>query len=100
MIYRIERITDYAGNDRADGRYPQRVGREGHVRQISPGMPLVFAYIEPDVGTLVTSPVVSVMPAGRRLLRVKTQRSVYYLAEVEARDPEWPEPIDWEESDE
>lgn len=96
VLYKIARITDRTGADITSGRYPKRVGREGHILHVlQVGEPLYFGYIEPDCGTLITSVVVTARPTGHGIT-VETANSVYHLTQVEAGRPEWPEPIDRE----
>lgn len=99
MLYRIERITNCAGEDREDCRSLARIGREGHLMPIAADEPMAFVYAEPNVGTLQTSGVVWIRPT-QRGITVRTHHSIYYLSEVEARDNVWPEPIDREDEDE
>lgn len=95
-LYRIERITDHAGNDRTGGKYPQRVGREGHLMPLTTGQSMAFTYEEPDCGTLVTSPIMFVSSFAPGV-KVQTRHSIYYFTAVESGEETWPEPIDWED---
>ncbi len=97
MLYRIEEISARQGNGETDERDLQRIGREGYILQLERGCPMVFAYTDPYNGALVTSETAYILPE-QHGIRVTTQRRVYHLREVEARSPEWPEPVDWEEA--
>lgn len=96
MLYKIDRITDLAGHDRLDGRYPQRIGREGYIMPLVMGQPMAFVYAEPYAGTLVTTQISAFLPAPRGL-KVWTKGGIYHFAEVEVGEDAWPEPVDWEE---
>lgn len=86
MLYRIARITRLNGNPMMNPDTVKRIGREGHATQMAVGLPLLFSYAAPDVGTLRTTPVVKIRERPGRTIQVSTKHSVYYLQEVEARE--------------
>ncbi len=85
-IYIIKRITDHAGNDKTEGRYPLRIGRRFAfgLGEPSHGMIMAICYRprqnDDYSGTLHTSVVQKVAHNGDELI-VTTKNSIYYFQE-------------------
>ena len=79
MICKIDRITDRTDHPVKPRNY--LTGRTGRLVELDEGHPLVI-----DFGgtSLVTSPVADIRQS-RRMIRVQTRRTVYYLREEEDR---------------
>lgn len=79
MICKIDRITDRTDHPVKPRNY--LAGRTGRLVELDEGHPLVI-----DFGgtSLVTSPVADIRQS-RRMIRVQTRRTVYYLREEEDR---------------
>lgn len=96
MLYRIDRITSRTGAELTDKRYQKRIGREGHLMPLASGEPMILIYAEPDVGTLVTSPVCWCQQLSDNTISVKTRNAVYQLRQLGTAASEYPTPIDRE----
>lgn len=79
MFYRIEAVNELTGEPAEDQRARERVGREGRIMQLEPGLSMVMRYEEPYDGKgLITSKVQKVSRRGEEL-RVATKNHVYIL---------------------
>lgn len=85
MIIKIEKITDYHGNDRLDGRYPSRIGMYGRIipTTVKEGNRLVIQYLSwPDLlpyrGVFTTSTIRNVQK-DISVFQIKTRNSIYTL---------------------
>lgn len=85
MLYQIERIRTRGGMDDLDDKTLGRIGREGHILQLADRVPMVFAYSEPDVGVLWTTPVSLIVQSFNGMVEVHTRRHIYCLRPVEAQ---------------
>jgi hypothetical protein len=82
-MYTIEKILDKQGNERIDGRYPQRKGCQGEILFLAKNVSMIFNYHKdadgnPKGGLLSTSPVEDFHSDGDGLI-VQTENSTYYL---------------------
>lgn len=77
MRIRIDRITDRTDHPVKPRNY--LAGRTGRLVELDEGHPLVIDFGETS---LVTSPVADIRQS-RRMIRVQTRRTVYYLREEE-----------------
>ena len=85
--YKIIKITDRDGNDRTDGRYPERIGRTCEKPFARVGLRMEIEYVTKADGTpytgkfLYTSNVIQVEENGNKLT-VTTMNSVFYFEKI------------------